>query len=163
MRPRDRAEIVAKLAAVFEELDGLPKDRDAYGLIHSDIHVGNFFVDENKITGFFDFDRCCYKWFVSEIAVILYYPLYMSPLAEDPAKQKAFVSYFLPLFMQGYERENRLPAGWQEQLELFLRVRDAILYIYCPPHLPNERFLTRIMGQAPYLSLGDEIAYGANW
>ncbi len=157
MLPHEGEETIANLAAAFKGLDDLPKDKQSYGLIPSDIHSGNFFVDGNEITGFFDFDRCCYKWFVSDIAVILFYPLYASPLKESEAKQKAFVRYFVPLFMRGYERENQLPAGWQDQIEMFLRVRDAILYMYCPPHLLHMRFPHGIMGRQPYLSVGDEI------
>ncbi|MFX0115039.1 MAG: phosphotransferase enzyme family protein, partial [Candidatus Hodarchaeota archaeon] len=71
-------EIVERITSLFHELEELPKTKDSYGLIHSDLHPGNFLVDskKKKIVCLLDFDRACYKWFISEIAVALYYPLY---------------------------------------------------------------------------------------
>ena len=53
-------------------LDSLPKDDDCYGLIHADIHQGNFFVDENDNITIFDFDDCHYHWFAYDLAVPLF-------------------------------------------------------------------------------------------
>jgi Ser/Thr protein kinase RdoA (MazF antagonist) len=51
-------------------LRSLPTPVDGYGLLHTDLHHGNFFVDEGRITAF-DFDDIGYNWFASDIAVLL--------------------------------------------------------------------------------------------
>ncbi|MFX0091868.1 MAG: phosphotransferase enzyme family protein [Candidatus Hodarchaeota archaeon] len=149
-------EIVERMTQIFQDLEKFPKTKDSYGLIHSDLHPGNFFINNNKITGLFDFDRCCYKWFIADIAIALYYPLYLSPLRQNPKAQKEFISYFLPLFWEGYERENQLEAFWKGTLNTFIKVRDAILYMYFPTdrdQKPLEVFKSRIMGKEPYIDI----------
>jgi len=44
-------------------------------LIHTDVHAGNFFVDDGRIT-VFDFDDSSYQWFASDIAIALYYTIW---------------------------------------------------------------------------------------
>jgi Ser/Thr protein kinase RdoA (MazF antagonist) len=117
----------------FQEIEKLPKDKEGYGLVHGDLHTGNFFVQDDKITALLDFDRTCYKWFISEIAVALYYPLYLTHLKENKEEQKKFVKRFLPLYMKGYETENKLDSLWMEKIDIFIKVRDAILFMYFPP------------------------------
>ena len=62
-----------KLEAQIELLRGLPRDSDSYGLVHQDAHGGNFFVDDDGTLTFFDFDDCCYTWFVADLAIVLFY------------------------------------------------------------------------------------------
>ncbi|MHA2295082.1 MAG: phosphotransferase enzyme family protein [Candidatus Hodarchaeales archaeon] len=138
-------------------IEKLPKTKDSFGLIHSDLHAGNFLVENNRITTILDFDRACYKWFISDIAVALYYPLYMSQLIESQKAQKEFVSYFLPLFCEGYESENKLEPIWKDELNTFIGVRDAVLYMYLPRADQFKRNLEvikhRIIGKESYLDV----------
>ncbi len=89
-------------------LDTLPQDSDSYGLVHSDFYFSNFFVDDSKIT-LFDFDDCCYAWFVYDIAMSLFYTLsHNSVHAADLAKGR----HFLSTYMEGYLGENNLDLRW---------------------------------------------------
>jgi Ser/Thr protein kinase RdoA (MazF antagonist) len=145
-----------RVIALFQRMHELPKGREAYGLVHSDIHVGNFFVRDGKISAILDFDRACYKWFISEIAIALYYPLYVTTLWNDATEQKEFTSRFLPTFLQGYNNENNLDPTWFEHLDMFMQVRDAILFMYLPPSVPEEvkgRFRKRILGEDSYTDI----------
>ena len=46
-----------------------PKIADSYGLIHNDFNDGNFTVDyDNGDITVFDFDDCCYFWFMYDLA-----------------------------------------------------------------------------------------------
>src|SRR5579883_598983 len=67
-------------------LNSLSKDAESYGLVHTDLHRDNYFVDGERIT-VFDFDDCCYQWFAYDIAMIIYY---LFPVARytDEAKGK---------------------------------------------------------------------------
>ncbi|MFX0174394.1 MAG: phosphotransferase enzyme family protein, partial [Candidatus Hodarchaeota archaeon] len=135
MIPNEPNLIKKKIIDIFQSLKSLPKTKDAYGLVHSDLHPGNFLIDDNVISGILDFDRTCYKWFISEIAIALYYPLYLSPLNTNKNEQEDFSHYFLPIFWKGYKSENLLDPFWLSTLNNFIRVRDAILFLY----LPRER------------------------
>jgi len=145
-----------KVSNLFQRMHELSRGREEYGLVHSDIHVGNFFVKDDKIAAILDFDRACYKWFISEIAIALYYPLYVTTLRHDADGQREFASRFLPTFLEGYNNENTLELKWLERLNMFMRVRDAILFMYLPPSVPEEvrgRFRRRILGEDPYTDI----------
>ena len=135
----DLVEIIKKH---FQEVENLPKGKDEYGLVHGDLHSGNFFVDNNKVSAILDFDRTCYKWFISELAVSLFYPLYATQLNKDKEQQTEFAKRYVPLFMKGYETANTLDKKWLEKIDIFIKVRHAILYMYLPPqfnHLKEEQ------------------------
>lgn len=103
----------------------LPSDRSCFGLIHSDFHAGNFFVDENNDITLFDFDDCCYKWFISDVAVAVYYStLFGTP----PDQQLQFAQNYFRAFWQGYSSEFNLSPEWAGFIPDFLRLRDFTLY-----------------------------------
>lgn len=52
--------------------DNIPKDENLYGLIHGDIGVGNFLINNEGIITLFDFDEAQYSWFVEDIAIPLF-------------------------------------------------------------------------------------------
>ena len=62
---RESKKVTNSISDLFKRMHELPKGREVYGLVHSDIHVGNFFIKNDKISAILDFDRACYKWFIS--------------------------------------------------------------------------------------------------
>lgn len=109
----------------FEYLErrrALPRDRDSFGLIHEDAHMGNMFIDENGTITLFDFDDCNYSWFVNDIAIVLFYRITGEP---DPA---GVTAEFLPRFLAGYALENTLDSTWLAMIPMFLKVREIELF-----------------------------------
>ncbi|MEZ4622554.1 MAG: phosphotransferase [Caldilineaceae bacterium] len=93
------------LSALYARLAALPQD-ETYGLVHQDAHPGNFFVDDAGALTFFDFDDCCYSWFVNDIAIVLFYNI------NNRADAAAYTAYFLTHFLRGYARKNRFDPAW---------------------------------------------------
>ncbi|RSD28225.1 phosphotransferase enzyme family protein [Mesobacillus subterraneus] len=125
--PAGEVELVANARRVIDAISALPKNQDNYGIIHTDIHSGNFFYDGTKIH-VFDFDDACYHWFTSDIAIPLYYSIiYQIPASKERERQQ-FGELFLNAFIEGYQKENSLPEGWKQQVPLFLMLRDVVLY-----------------------------------
>jgi len=123
----DHPLILEKHKILTEYLRTLPSDNDSYGLIHSDFEDENMFIDNGSVT-VFDFDECQYNWFIYDIAVILRESTWRLPAckqADDPCSER-----FLKIFMQGYNRENRLDPFWMEQLPYFLRLRETAIFVY---------------------------------
>lgn len=118
--------ILDKYQALINHLLTLRKDKHSYGLIHADFTDVNFFVNNHKIT-VFDFDDCIYHWFVYDIAVILYDCLPWLPNGE--MNKDEFASYFWGSFNLGYKQENSLEPYWLDQLNLFCKLREIILYV----------------------------------
>jgi amicoumacin kinase len=125
--PAEDFQLVKNAKDLLEHINKLPKDLNTYGLIHTDIHSGNFFFDGEKVH-VFDFDDASYHWFVSDIAIPLFYSIFYKIPPENQEERQQFADYFMTAFMEGYENKNRLPDGWKAQLPLFLRLRDVVLY-----------------------------------
>ncbi|SET18160.1 Ser/Thr protein kinase RdoA involved in Cpx stress response, MazF antagonist [Oceanobacillus limi] len=136
--PNQEKTIITNTKALINELQALPKNTDNYGLIHSDLHSSNFFYDGDAIH-VFDFDDCCYFWYCSDIAIPLYYAnLYRYPQGNKNIRNE-FSKRFIKAFMNGYETENAAPHKWEEQIQFFLRLRDATLYSVLHKKVPQER------------------------
>ena len=114
--------IQKKYGRLIAELHALPKDVNSYGLIHNDFNDGNFTVDyDNGDITVFDFDDCCYFWFMYDIACaweggigrVMFRPL---------AERKDFMDRYMDQVMIGYSRENTLSDEWLARLPLFLRL-----------------------------------------
>ena len=108
--------------ALMDHLRSLPRDGRSYGLIHQDAHTGNLFVDDEGHITLFDFDDCCYGWYIYDIAMVLFYAV---PWQGDVA---AFTETFMRSFLRGYRQENDLDPCWLRELPYFLKLREIDLY-----------------------------------
>ena len=161
--PADERELVQNAKEVITAISSLPKNNDNYGVIHTDIHSGNFFYDGEEIH-VFDFDDASYHWFSSDIAIPLYYStLYGIPVSEKEERER-FGQLFLAAFTEGYQKANELPEGWKEQVPLFLMLRDVVLYAVLhkkiAPEDRNDKLLAmmeeisdRIRNKQPIISI----------
>ncbi|KMN52325.1 phosphotransferase enzyme family protein, partial [Bacillus sp. LK7] len=123
--PADQHLVFERADALMEKLRRLPKNPENYGLVHADLHHGNFNWDNGKITAF-DFDDIGYNWFVNDISILLYNMLWYPVIPyEDKA---AFTGEFMTHFMKGYREENDLDSAWFEHIPDFLRLRHMLIY-----------------------------------
>jgi Ser/Thr protein kinase RdoA (MazF antagonist) len=133
-----------KQSRVLEQIRTLPRPADAYGLVHCDLHFGNFFVDFHKqIITLIDFDDCAYGWFVMDIAVQLFDVLVLYPGTD----KDEFGLNFLRNFLTGYLTENPLSMFWLEQLPLFLKLLEINVYDMVAKFYPDdaEEWSTKFM------------------
>ncbi len=161
--PASDSGMVEKFQAVVTHIQALPQDSDSYGLIHQDAHPGNFFIDENGTITLFDFDDCVYSWCVYDIAM----PVFYMNVGRDNARD--FTHEFLPYFLQGYARENRLDSAWLKELPYFLKLREIDLYAiihrsfgadyvndpWCAGYMKNRR--ERILNDVPFVDADFEV------
>jgi len=122
--PPEQDKVIEKAQALISRLREWPTDADAYGLIHSDFHHGNFFLDADRIT-VFDFDDCHYGWFGFDIMIPLFY--IMRDASVDP-DDTAFARRFFDCFMTGYYREHSVDGGWIRRIPDFMKLREIDLY-----------------------------------
>jgi Ser/Thr protein kinase RdoA (MazF antagonist) len=163
--------IQRKYEQLMTELHALPRDVDSYGLIHNDFNDGNFTVnyDNGDIT-VFDFDDCCYFWFIYDLACaweggigrVMFRPL---------AERQAFMDHYMEQVMDGYYRENTLDDVWLARLPLFLRTIQMQELMHYAQYLddPDQelqaglRYKMRCIEQdIPYLGFFDEIYHPEN-
>jgi Ser/Thr protein kinase RdoA (MazF antagonist) len=123
--PASESVAVGKYDKLIEQLRALPIERESFGLVHQDVHTGNFFVDDGRIT-VFDFGDCQYAWFIYDIAMALFYAV---PIAhEDETVRSESAMKFLRPFLHGYLTENKLDKSWRQYIPLFLKLREIDLY-----------------------------------
>ena len=132
--------IQKKYTALIADLHALPKGEDSYGLIHNDFNDGNFIVDyDNGNITVFDFDDCCYFWFMVDLAAA--WEGGVGWARERPLIQRRdFMDRYMNDVMTGYIHENTLTGEWLERLPLFLRLVQMQELIYFARYLdgPDE-------------------------
>ncbi|NWK71975.1 phosphotransferase [Bacillus paramycoides] len=117
---------VKEIATVLmDEIKVLPIEKETFGLMHGDIHPGNFHYDGKELT-IFDFDDAAYNYFIHDLAMVLYYSVLFTPWTVE--EKTEFARKQLQVLRKGYEYEHRLADSWYESLPLFLRLRDIGLY-----------------------------------
>ena len=155
-----------KYEQLIAELNALPREVDSYGLIHNDFNDGNFTVDyDNGNITVFDFDDCCYFWFMYDMACA--WEGGIGRVARRPlAERRDYMERYMEQVMTGYERENHLSDDWLARLPLFLRLIQLQELTYYARYLdePDEeiqaglRYKIRcIEGDIPYLGFFDSL------
>jgi len=114
-----------RVGAIVSAVRDLPKTESWYGLIHSDIHPGNFFYDGQDLH-IFDFDDCCYHQLASDIAIPLYYAIWANNL-ETQEDIDTFGSLFARNFLIGYLSEHAVSLEQMLTIPLLLQLRDCEL------------------------------------
>ena len=122
--PDSQTRVIEQARKLLKEIASLPHGRDSYGLVHSDMHHGNFFVDDGRLIAF-DFDDCHYDWFANDIAMPLFYVMRDADVGSDNLE---FARFFWSTFINGYSSENSLAPEWAERIQLFLKLRELDLY-----------------------------------
>ena len=147
-------------------MHALPKDADAYGLTHNDFNDVNFIVDyDNGDITVFDFDDCCYFWFMYDLACAWEGGIGRA-MCQPLAERIAFMDRYMEQVMIGYSRENILSAEWLDRMPLFLRLIQMQELMHFAQYLdePDEeiqaglRYKIRcIENDIPYLGFFDSI------
>ncbi|MCP8967592.1 phosphotransferase enzyme family protein [Ectobacillus ponti] len=123
---------------ILRRVAALPRTFGTFGLIHNDLHQGNFFVENSRVT-MFDFDDCAFSWFAQDIAVSYYHAIWQG-ISVHPGDQ-GFPEKFLAGFFAGYREEHTLTAGMLAQIPLFLKLREGFLYMLFMQHWDQENLL----------------------
>ncbi len=69
--PKSEKIIWRELDALKEQLKDYPKSAETFGLIHGDFGETNYRC-QNERLNIFDFDDCCYHWFLYDLALTIY-------------------------------------------------------------------------------------------
>jgi Ser/Thr protein kinase RdoA (MazF antagonist) len=123
--PEEQKSIITKCKAIQQKIKKIPMQNSNYGLIHTDLHFGNMYKEEKKLT-FFDFDDSSYHYFVSDIAIVLYYYFVFTD-TESNRQEKG--RQILSALLKGYKQYNLISKDMLMRLNDFLKLRESILYL----------------------------------
>lgn len=104
--------LTAELRAGMAQVGQHP---DTFGLIHADIHPGNYLMLGNRV-GMIDFEDCGYSYFLFDLAQPV---LIVAQLSTAAALQAAL--------LDGYSHVRLLPANVDRMLPIFLAARLLLL------------------------------------
>lgn len=110
----------------------LDKEPDTYGLIHGDLHRGNFFVVKGQIVSF-DYDDSCFHWFLYDLAASLSTVLKLADNESD--RQKIVADFF-----RGYESLRPISKLWKDRFEAFYQYRLALVFNWMNAMIEEGRF-----------------------
>jgi len=116
--------VADKYRELWYDLKKLPITNENYGLIHADLHYGNFLVEKDKLC-VLDTDDCHYCWFAFDLAMPLLYVLRNKDVKPD---DNEFAVHFLQEMIKGYNSENKFQSEWLEYFPLFMKLRELDLY-----------------------------------
>lgn len=140
-------------------LKSFPTDQSGYGLIHSDLHHGNFLFSDGALH-VFDCDDCHYGWFGFDIMIPLFYV--MRDAEVDP-EDIDYAWRFLDRFLSGYVSETSIDTVWIRRIPDFMKLREIDLYTtivaedaaeisgWCRRFMENRRY--RIENDIPVIGL----------
>jgi Ser/Thr protein kinase RdoA (MazF antagonist) len=158
--PPQDAPLVNRFKQIAAHLRDLPRGMDDYGLIHFDVHGGNFYLADGQVW-LFDFDDCCYNWFANDIAMVLFYA---APFECDTPEQAGLMQQRFQAFMRAYQQENQLDPEWFDEIVNFMTLREIDLYAAILRDIPVEEYdrwvagymhnrRERIMARQPFIPL----------
>ena len=131
-----KSPIVKKYNELVEKIKNYPEDSDAFGLIHGDLHHGNFHYDfEKKKMTAFDFDDCNYFYYAFDIAV----PFASLEFSNQEKRLNLNLDDALNDFFDGYHKEYELGQFWIDEIQTFKKYRYASLYFWCKGRELNNR------------------------
>jgi len=127
-------DITAHFDALIAQAAALPRDRGAFGHMHTDLHRGNIFWHDGEMH-VFDFEDTLEFWFVADLSIVLYYAL-LGPIWSDDLQ--ADFDTARKALLEGYAREHTLPDWSWAALPLFMALREHTLRAVMIRSLPVE-------------------------
>lgn len=134
--PPSEQKAIALFDVILGKIEELPRHKNNFGLIHFDLHPGNLFIDQGKLS-ILDFDDCQYNHFVGDIAISLFYGV---PFQETEQNRNELAKRFLDHLLKGYTEIRSISQEELQWIPLFLKYREIDLYTV----------IHRTVGQGPY-------------
>ena len=121
-----------------EQLGALSTGPDRFGLIHSDLPLGNIMYDGADLT-IIDFDDAGYGWFAHEAAVALH-----------PAFSEPWFPYAREAFLEGYCSIHEMDSEEISSIDTFLAVRSLMIvgWLDARPELPIYEYFSVVIEAA---------------
>ena len=122
----------------LEWLQTLSQSPEFFGLVHCDLHTGNFLVEDGLI-GAFDFDDACYHWFAYDFATA--FNAVLGNLAESGrwGERNDCFAYMV----KGLEKGLGSSPQWLGQVRRFVAFRTALVYLWIKTGVIEGVFATR--------------------
>lgn len=138
LSPGQRSLFVRARDQLRDELGALPTTPDRFGLIHSDLHLGNLMNHQGDLT-MIDFDDAGFGWFSHELAIALH------PSLDEPWFDEARSE-----LLDGYRQVHPLSDHEEDLIDTFLTMRWLMIigWLDARPELPIHEQFDELLGAA---------------
>lgn len=138
----DRMKLFQRVVDVIEHrLNDFGKDKNRFGLIHADLRLSNFIVENDEIH-VIDFDDCGFGWYLYDLASSLSF-----------IEHKPYVRELVDSWLKGYRKVRELSEQEEAEIPTFIMLRRLMLISWIGSR-NNET--TKKMGEA-YTEQTDEL------
>lgn len=130
--PSDERRLPEIWKSLHQKFVSLPQTPGTYGIIHYDIHYGNYLLQPDRPghpIGLFDFEMTCRAWFLQDIAVVLYYASNRNTSFEGLQREE-FERTFLNEFHAAYCKIMPDIVFDEVLIQDHLLYRDLFVYSY---------------------------------
>lgn len=123
--PQDQRQLPQILEKVLAIINEQARDHD-YGIVHYDIHHGNYLMSDDNHHGLilFDFEMLCRCWYLMDVSVVFYYANVSS---HQKLAEADFLPHFLTPFWLGYNELKPAPAFDEYMFQVYLLYRDLMI------------------------------------
>ena len=119
--PDEYAELKAAIADRIRQFRELPRTSDNYGLVHFDFCDGNYHVDmSNGDVTVFDFDNCCYCWYMFDLAHLWTHGIGWFQHESDVNRCKEGMDWYFSYILDGYRSETPVSEKELSKLPLYI-------------------------------------------
>jgi Ser/Thr protein kinase RdoA (MazF antagonist) len=123
--------VVEAMRTFTEEMRARPQRPRHYGLVHRDVHSGNFLLEGGRVE-IIDFDLGCYGWRVIDFAVLLFGHYYY-PSLSIPGSTPRLAGKVLAALARGYREEYALDDEQLVMIGDLMKLREILNYIVTAP------------------------------
>lgn len=103
---------------IINWMKNLPQNNNNFGLIHADLHAGNFFCKDNELY-IFDFDDSCHHWFLYDLTIPVMSILRDYEGMQYRKEQKLYINAFFDFY---FEKRTK-PHNWKSDFVKFYKYR----------------------------------------
>ena len=114
-----------------EQMRGRPQEPLQYGLVHRDLHAGNFLVEDGEVQ-IIDFDLGCYGWRTMDFIVLLFSQYFFPSLRVSEASPE-MAGHVLATMVSGYREEYAIVREQLEMVGDLLKLREIVCYVAMAP------------------------------
>ena len=121
----DEMLIRSRRTEILNRIQDLPKTPDSYGLVHVDLHLGNFIVHAQSLSiTILDFDDFSFGWFVMDLVT----PITDIVVCHKGTNKDEIINTYLTEAIAGYQLENEISFHNQSTIPLFLSLLEIGFY-----------------------------------
>jgi len=108
-----------------------------YQLVHRDMHIRNFLYDNDKLSGWFDFDCHLRDVRIFDLASLLYYQ------EHDIAKADAYL-HVMKSILDGYNETNPFVDGERKWIPFMVVIMEIVFLSLFPQEEYHDEFLKEV-------------------